>query len=122
MAEETVSLKEHLLGEIAHVKELIDAKLAALEKATSLVAENMKQKFEDTNKWRDQSKDQTATYVTKDLYSTLEDRTKSLELSRAEVKGMATQSSLNRVLVFSLIGAAIGLIGITLSLIVFFRG
>ena len=122
MAEETVSLKEHLLGEIAHVKELIDAKLAALEKATSLVAENMKQKFEDTNKWRDQSKDQTATYVTKDLYSTLEDRTKSLELSRAEVKGMATQSSLNRVLVFSLIGAAIGLIGITLSLILFFRG
>jgi len=101
-----VTLKElteirisHLEKDLGHLQDNFNIKIAALEKATSLVAENMREKFSQQNEWRGQSKDREEKFATKsEVCSDIDNINKSisnLEKSKAFLEGKASQAQVN---------------------------
>jgi len=50
--------------DILALKELMEVRLAAIEKATELASDNLKTRLDSLNEWRLQNKDERAQYVT----------------------------------------------------------
>jgi hypothetical protein len=111
-----VSLKEFLVDKIDELKEYLDVKINASEKAKDTAYASMEKRLEGMNEFRDTLKDQAAKFVTRDELASQLERinilVKSLELSKATLEGKANQSSVNVAMIFSILGTLIGLISL----------
>ena len=107
---ETVSLKQYL-------RDYVDIRLAALEKATELARANMDMRLNGMNEIREAMRDQASHFVTAvehravcDRLDRLEQKIRDLELSRAELSGKASQTSVMIAYAISLLGLLVGVI------------
>jgi len=95
--------------------------LLAMSQATNLASNLMDKRLESMNEFRAQLKDQVATFVTKEQFDALlrriEQDVKELQLSKANLEGKASQSSVMIVTAISFIGIAIGIINLIITLI-----
>lgn len=98
------------------LKELLCVKIDALEKATSLAKENMELRLLNMNEWRQQSKDREELFARQAVINTMDGRIDELEISKANLAGRASQSSVYIAYAFSLIGVVLGLIDLLLRL------
>lgn len=119
-------------SEITNIKNESEIKLNSIEKATSLAKGDMEKRLEGMNEFRSTLKDQSANFTTKtendllitkidDQFSTLrheynekfdkiDEAIKSLQLSRAELAGKASQNQVFIAYFFAIIGIIISLI------------
>ena len=109
-----ISVKEYIESRLDDTTKLFETKVDALDKATVLkvdaldkatilASQQMEKRLEGMNEFRESLRDQNATFVRKDEYDTKHEalektfnvRVSSLEMSRAELCGKASQSSVN---------------------------
>lgn len=107
--EAQVSLKEH-----------IEVRIRALEKATEIAASQMEKRLDGMNEFRQQLKDQEATYLTRTEYQTargaVERDIRMLLDSKATLDGKASQQALNVATVISIAALVMALLGLLLRL------
>ena len=105
MTENTISLREY-----------IDIKVSAIDRATSNAYVSMEKRLEGMNEFRNQLKDQNATFITKAEYSAhmnkLEEDIRMLRESKATLEGKASQTSVNIALGISIIGLILTVLNI----------
>jgi hypothetical protein len=105
MNDDTVPLKEH-----------IESRIAALENATTIAAENMEKRLDGMNEFRAQLKDQANTFISRNEYvltiEKLISDIKTLQLSKANLEGKASQQSVLVAYLISIIGIIIALISL----------
>ena len=94
---------------------------AAAERNTALAAEALERRLEMLNEFRTAMKDQAAGFFTRAEHSlymeSVASDLRSLRESRAELKGMASQSSVNVALLISLLSLFIGSVSILLRMV-----
>lgn len=134
--------------EYVTLRDYIDTRIDAIEKAISVAYRSMESRLEGMNEFRNTLKDQNLSFITKAEYQLAHDRLveeikttrdqiarlltrtehdasftrvseqiKSLELSRAELQGKASQSSVNIAYGISIVGLLVGIIGIILGFV-----
>jgi hypothetical protein len=100
------------------LKELFEARLQALEKATQLAAQNMDKRLEGMNELRGQLKDQAATFLTRNEFyiqhEKLESDIRMLRESKANLEGKASQASVNTATIIAIAGLSLSLLNIIL--------
>lgn len=105
MSDDSVSLKEYL-----------ESRINGVEKATTVAAASMEKRLESMNEFRSQLKDQTATFLTKEYYEmnhkVVQDQVDVLRLSKAELAGKASQSSVTVAFIISAIGIIFSIISL----------
>jgi hypothetical protein len=89
------------------LNEYINERFQSAQLAVDKATEALKEKLEGLNEWRLQSKDQTATYPTRIEIKNIEKDIMDLRESRAELRGMATQKSVNTSIIIAIIGLLI---------------
>ena len=103
------------------LKELFEQRVRALEKETGLVSNQMERRLEGMNEFRDQLKDQAATFITRKecevVFSKLSDDIKMLRDSKLLLEGKASQFSVNIATLISIIGLTIALVSVVNSMI-----
>jgi hypothetical protein len=118
---DTVTLKEYFEHKLEDMEEKIDIKITSLKEATILARETMNERLAKMNEFRDTLKDQSTTFITKGEYNSFYEKTnisiKSLDESRAEAKGKASQSQVMIATLTGLIGIIVGIIGLSLRLL-----
>jgi CO dehydrogenase nickel-insertion accessory protein CooC1 len=96
------------------IKDYIDMRFTEIESARHVAYLTMEKRLEGMNEFRNQLKDQSSCFMTRNEYESkheiLASKIHDLELSKAELKGKASQSALN-------ISLAISAAGILLSTI-----
>lgn len=106
---DAVSLKEH-----------IEARIVALEKATEVAAREMNRRLEGMNEFREQPDKQTRTFIDKDLfenrYESLCNRLVSLEGFKERQVGKADQKDVTIALVIALSSIALGICSLIISI------
>jgi len=98
------------------LKDYLETKINNIEKAVSLAHAAMEKRLEGMNEFRDQLRDQTGTFLTREAYEAkhelLEKQVDELRLNRAMLEGKASQTSFYITLALSLIGLSFGLINL----------
>jgi hypothetical protein len=107
--------------EIVTLKEYVDARLMAIDKATEVAYTMMDARLDSMNEIRNSLRDQGRTFVSKAEYTVAHDRlmddVRSLRESRALLEGKASTESVNKVGTTALTGIAIGVFGLIISVI-----
>jgi hypothetical protein len=107
---EAVSLKEHL-----------ESRIHALEKATTVAAAEMNRRLEGMNKFREELDQQTRTFVDKNdfehRYEVLCGRIVSLETFKEQQTGKANQKDVTNALIIALIGIAVSVCSLVVAII-----
>ena len=98
-------------------KEYVDVRLKELEKGNILTKSEMDRRLEGMNEFRRQLDKQANTFITRIEHDSVCDRIKSLELSRAELSGKASQSSVITTTIIASLGILIGVIGLVLAIL-----
>jgi hypothetical protein len=105
---EAVSLKEHL-----------ESRIHALEKATQVAKDEMDRRLEGMNRFRDQLDKQTRTFVDKDYFEhhceTNNDRIAKLESFKDQMTGKADQKSVTNAIIIAVISIAISIVSIIIN-------
>ncbi len=105
--------------DIGGVREYVDIRFQQAERSTDLARSEMERRLEGMNEFRDTLKDQAARFVTREELNAqlvrVDEAIRSLELSRAELKGKASQTSVMITLFLSAVGLAMGLINLLLK-------
>jgi LPS O-antigen subunit length determinant protein (WzzB/FepE family) len=104
IAELRVSLRDHF-----------EARIKALEKATDIASNNLKERLSTMNVFREQLKEQASHFITRTEHDVLCTRIGSIENSIAKMEGKASQSAVN-------IGYAISALVLIVSIILHFVG
>ena len=103
------------------LKEYIEAKIGAVEKATTIASANLEKRLEGMNEFREALKDQTAKFITRNEHEAMMNNynkdIRELRESRAMLEGKANQSSLNIVLGVSLVAILISIIDLIIRFI-----
>ena len=103
-------------SEVVTLKEYIETRMAALEKATCLAAEALERRLESMNEFREALKNQSGTFVTRSELDAVKDKYEgqlgSLLKSRDETAGKASQSSVNINLVLAIAALALAAIAL----------
>jgi tetrahydromethanopterin S-methyltransferase subunit G len=107
-----VSLRDHVEALIKGQREYFDSRLDGIEKATALFNENTNTKFAGQNEWRDQSNDEKATFMTRSEGNALDGKIETMQNELAELRGKASQKSLNLVTGLAVISIIISIIAI----------
>ena len=106
---EQITLKDYIDDSIANIKESVKIAYASMEK-----------RLEGMNEFRDTLRDQASKFITRlemeAKFEVIQKQVDELRLSKATLEGKASQTSVMIALVFSIIGLAIGLIGLFLKL------
>jgi hypothetical protein len=93
-----------------------NAAVVASEKHTEIIAGGLERRLELLNEFRTAMKDQSADFYTRIEHATYAEAVssdlRSLRESRAELKGMASQTSVNVAFAMALIGAVTGLVSL----------
>jgi hypothetical protein len=113
---DTVPLRDYL----AKCFELVNTKLDSTEKATNLARENLEQRLEGLNEWRQQSKDRERDFLPRSEYHLHHDQVcqdvRELRESRAELAGKASQKSVTLTLILTATALFLSAVGIILGL------
>jgi len=120
----SVSWKEYLDTRIQHIEDMIDTKFDAQEKAVNVAYSASEKRLDGMNEFRKTLEDQNGTFVSNaelEVYKTMirqdllriSSEINSLNLSRAEIAGKASQGQV----IFALI---IGIASLVISLIKLF--
>jgi hypothetical protein len=107
------------------LKEHVEARLASLEKSLGVAREDLdvrleqaraqlEKRLEGMNEFRQVLRDQNSSFVTKSEHDIVMDRLISLELTRAELSGKASRTSV-------LVSVCIAVVGLLLSVISYFH-
>lgn len=127
-----IHLKEHLdckvETSVSTLKTYVDLKFETLnkqlsfnDKALGIASDNLKDKLEKMNEMRDQLNQQANTFATKLEMTAIKEKFDlaigSLNISRAELEGKATQQSVDTAKYIAMLGMAIGIAGIIIALI-----
>ena len=104
------------LDEQITLKEYFEVRVTALEKATTLAAEQMDKRLEGMNEFRGQLKDQGATFLTRNEYAIahekLCDDIKLLREFRAQLEGKASQQAVILAMIISVIGIILSIVSL----------
>lgn len=122
-----VTLKEYFDMRITDLEKSLDERFSSQEKAVKIAVESSNKRLEGMNEFRQTLSDQTRNYVTKSEYEAgqnavrdglykIQEEIKSLQLSRAEIAGKASQNQANVALAMALIGTLMGLIGLAMNI------
>jgi len=117
------TIRSYIDERVNAIKELIEDRFEAEEKATTLASETLSVRLELLNNLRTEVTRLGDNYLTKIEFQSFcnnyEDYKKrsdtdirSLRESRAEVNGKASQEALNRTTIFAVVGMVIGIIGL----------
>lgn len=113
-------MREDYKEKVKDLHEKICIRFDLEEKAKDAAMTAMEKRLEGMNEFRDQLKDQTSTFITRETYEAnrkiTQQQIDELRLSKAELSGKASQSALTISYIISVIGIIMGLIGIILSL------
>jgi hypothetical protein len=94
-----VSLREYVDFRFAAIKEKSDVQAESIKTATEILARQLDKRLESMNEFRESLRDQNSTFLRKEEYDTrhgaMEFRISALEISKAELCGKASQSSVN---------------------------
>jgi hypothetical protein len=93
------------------LKEYIDTRLTAVAHATSIATASLDKRLDSMNEFRDQLKDQAKNFITRPEHYTLCSRMNLLENVQSELRGKASQGSVDRALFISVLGLFIGASG-----------
>jgi len=115
MSETLVTLRDHLESQIKSLREYMEARLDGIDRATRLEATNMQHKLEGMNEWRSQSKDEKATFITRPEGNAITNEMKVMANELAELRGKASQKSLNMTTGLAVIGVVVAIISIIIS-------
>jgi hypothetical protein len=116
---EVVSLREYFEMRLIEMQRLWEAEHQALIKATEMADQANDHRLASMNEFREQLREQAGKFITRDEIKLMLDPVcedvRSLRDSRNVLAGKASQSSVDRALVFGVIGIAIGVLGIVLQ-------
>lgn len=111
-----VTLKEYFDTRFNELKNYIDIKFSSIEKASCLAQENLNTRLESMNEFRDSLKDQTAQYITRAEYNLIVAKydadIRILRESSAELRGKASQQSVNIAYAISVVSIIIGILAV----------
>jgi outer membrane PBP1 activator LpoA protein len=117
---EKVNLKEYINAQIVYTEKLFETRIQALEKTTSIAASQMEKRLESMNEFRQQLKDQSNTFVTRNEHQFVLDDIRSLRDSRNLLVGKANQEDVNKIKNVVIIGIVISIIGSIVEIVGFF--
>jgi transcriptional accessory protein Tex/SPT6 len=132
-----VSLKEFLLNKISDLEKRLDQHFKLNTLALEKADEKMSVRLASMNEFREALKDQTSRFIDRTEYSSIkdrmtafcmrsdfdqsvariEDKIRTLELSRAELAGKASQRSVTIATVLAVFGMVMGFVGFLLRAI-----
>jgi len=102
------------------LRDHFEARLAAMEKATSLATRQLEERLHGMNEFRQQLRDQAAQHISRDEFCAkldhIQDAIDDLKKSRDTLAGKASQQSVNVALLLSMLGLLIGAIGLAQKL------
>jgi len=98
------------------LKEYVDSKLVAIEKSTALVKEALDHRLTETNRVREQLREQAGTFVTRVEHDRLVDDINELKQYRASLEGKASQFSFYVTFLIALLGLLIAMASMILKL------
>ncbi len=109
----TASLQDQ--RDIVPLREYMEEKFRALDKATTLMQETINARLDANNEWRDESKQRTTLMVTKDEFILWQSRVvediRYLRESKATLEGKASQTSVFISYLLSVIGIFLAVVG-----------
>jgi len=119
--ERTIAALERLMCvKVSSLEQKVWGRLESLEQAVKLAADMMRERLQGMNEWREQSKDQMATYVSRPELSiwrsSVDERLASLQTDRDIAKGKASQQSVNVATILSVVGLLVGLFSLALKM------
>jgi len=94
------------------LRDYLDMRLCNMQKAVDVASKEMDRRLEGMNEFRAQLDRQTRTFVTQIEHDVLCDRIGSLEITRAELAGKASQTSVIISYVFAAIAVAVAVIAL----------
>ena len=108
-------------SKVDSLREHIDVRFVAEDKAKELAAHALNLKLEHMNEFRGQLKDQCSTFITREEHEILQTRIdndiRELRESKATLEGKASQSTVNITLAVAIMGLIIAVAGLILSII-----
>lgn len=115
-------------AEFISLRDYMESKFVALEKALDLAYRQMETRLEGMNEFRQSLRDQSQTFVIRSEFGVFKEKVdldlnnickeiKDLQLSRAELSGKATQNSVNNTMIIAIIGLVIGILGIVMGIL-----
>jgi len=94
-------------------KQYVEAKFNAIDKSTTVALGNLEKRLEGINEFRGQLKDQQGTLITRievdGQLAAIRENIRNLELSKAELEGKATQTSVFITQLLAVIGIMLGI-------------
>ena len=90
-----VSLRDFLCNKISNLDQKMELTFKLNQSAIDKAESSMNARLESMNEFRDTLRDQNKTFITKSEHEYLEKQIVDLQLSKAELAGKATQSSVN---------------------------
>jgi len=116
-----VLFREYYEKRLDEIEKRFALQLSASERALILSSSALEKRLEGMNEFRTQIKDERASFLPRSEYiiqhDKLADDVKDLQLSKAELAGKASQSSVNIAQVISIIAIAASFISLILRLI-----
>ena len=117
-----VSLKELVDTKLRAVEENVNTKIQAIEKATVLAADILKERLEHMNRFREEIERIQNTFLTKETYEDKHNRmmqmVDELRIAGAKIEGKASQKDVNRSNIFALVSLIIAILAVIVSIIV----
>ena len=103
------------------LREYVEARLAALEKASDLAAVQLDKRLATMNEFREALKDQQQMMLTKNEYASRHDlltnRIDRLEIAAAELRGKASQGAVNLATFLSFVGILLGIASLVVEIV-----
>lgn len=98
-------------AEFVSLREYLESRIAAVEKAIEVANQAMQKRLEGMNEFRDTLRDQAGRFVTRDeMYIKLDvinEQLKILQYFKASLEGKASQTQANIILFISILGLAL---------------
>ena len=113
-----VSLRDFLCNKISNLDQKMELTFKLNQSAIDKAESSMNARLESMNEFRDTLRDQNKTFITKSEHEYLEKQIVDLQLSKAELAGKATQSSVN---ISYIIAISSILISVVSLIVIFFK-
>jgi len=115
-----MSMNKHPVGDIVSLRDYVDTRLCAIEHTIKVSNEQINYRLTNMNKFREKFDILTSTLVSKqefnDCIKSLHSDVENLKLFQAELKGKASQASVNIANAIAITGLVIGLLSLLLKL------
>ena len=113
-----VSLRDFLCNKISNLEQKMELTFKLNQSAIDKAESSMNDRLESMNEFRDTLRDQNKTFITKSEHEYLEKQIVDLQLSKAELAGKATQSSVNISYIIAILSILISVVSL---IVIFFK-